>query len=350
MATKRIWAMYTDGGVPKTGLTPTFSAWERDGTVHISAQTMTEHAAPGQYYYDDTNYDDTGEVYRYYADGGATLADFERYKWGSNILQADHDPLHADVLLVKAKTDNLPTDPADASVVAAGQAAIIVEVDANETKIDTMQVDVTAILTDTNEIQGKLPTGDIHGEPAGARAITLHFQESDTTPIPDVMCYIRNAADDTTLWTVGPSDVGGDITVSLDDATYNLRPVKTLVTWTTVPQPMTVTADATVNVEGTVQSPSAASGPNLCVIYGTVRDAGGNVLIGSQVEIYADTPQVVSGVQMGKRIAHTPTNAIGYFELEAEKLAEVRLVIPDAEVDAAKTVPDAANQDIATWT
>jgi len=39
---------------------------------------------------------------------------------------------------IKAKTDNLPADPADES-------NIIAEIDANETKIDTLQTDVTAI-------------------------------------------------------------------------------------------------------------------------------------------------------------------------------------------------------------
>lgn len=89
---------------------------------------------------------------------------------------------------------------------------------------------------------------------------------------------------------------------------------------------------------------------NLCTIYGTVRDAEGEPLIGSEVDAYAyTTPQVVSGIQMGKRIAHTPTNAVGYFELDLERGASVRFSIPDAGRDETLTVPDAASQDIATW-
>lgn len=38
---------------------------------------------------------------------------------------------------------------------------IVTEVNANEVKIDSVQSDTTDILTDTNEIQGKLPTNDI---------------------------------------------------------------------------------------------------------------------------------------------------------------------------------------------
>jgi len=53
---------------------------------------------------------------------------------------------------IKAKTDNLPADPASET-----------NVDANETKIDLLQVDSTAILADTSEMQDKLPTNNIMG-------------------------------------------------------------------------------------------------------------------------------------------------------------------------------------------
>lgn len=248
-----------------------------------------------------------------------------------------HIPLDLSALL-KTGVGAMDTDVLDA---AALKADAVTEI---QSGLARTGADSDTLETLSDQLDG------VHREPTGARAITLHFQEADTTPIPDAMCYIRNAADDTTLWTVGPSDSGGDIAVSVNDATYNLRPVKIRVEWSTVPQPMVVTADATVNVEGAVQVPSAASAPNLCVIYGTVRDDGGVVLIGAEVDAYAITPQVVSGVQMAKRIASATTDAVGYFELELEKTAEVRFSIEDAGRDETLTVPNLAKQDIATWT
>jgi len=56
------------------------------------------------------------------------------------------DFLDTEVAAIKAKTDNLPSDPADASVVAGLISAV-------ETKVDTVDSVVDAILADTNELQ-----------------------------------------------------------------------------------------------------------------------------------------------------------------------------------------------------
>lgn len=57
-----------------------------------------------------------------------------------------------DIDSIKSKTDNLPADPASET-----------NVDANEAKIDIIDSNVDDILTDTDEIQGKLPTNYIMG-------------------------------------------------------------------------------------------------------------------------------------------------------------------------------------------
>lgn len=108
-------------------------------------------------------------------------------------------------------------------------------------------------------------------------------------------------------------------------------------------------ASATTVCFGTeyyVYTPSAS----LCMIYGTLLDVAGDPLIGTEVDAYATTPQVVGGAQMGSRIAAATTDALGYFELELERGAEVRFSIEDAGLDETRTVPDAASQDLATWT
>ncbi len=62
-------------------------------------------------------------------------------------ISADISAVKAETALIDAKTTNLPADPASET-----------NVDANETKIDTMQTDVTAILADTAAIDSRLPS------------------------------------------------------------------------------------------------------------------------------------------------------------------------------------------------
>ena len=78
----KLFSFFTDKGVPKTGLSPTISIWEDDGSVIVSAAAMTE-VDGGFYVYDFTTYDDSKD-YVIRADGGAVLQDSERYTAGSN--------------------------------------------------------------------------------------------------------------------------------------------------------------------------------------------------------------------------------------------------------------------------
>ena len=107
-----------------------------------------------------------------------------------------------------------------------------------------------------------------------------------------------------------------------------------------------------VTFEGTdlvaIPPPSA---PDLCVIFGTnLTDAGGNDLVGACVQAFAQTPQVVSGRQLGDPIATTTTDQTGSFTLELIRGSEVRFTVEEAGIDSILTVPDAASQDVATWT
>lgn len=60
------------------------------------------------------------------------------------------DDIYAYVDAIKAKTDNLPTDPADQSdveaAITASETAVIAEIDANETKIDALQTDMDTLV------------------------------------------------------------------------------------------------------------------------------------------------------------------------------------------------------------
>lgn len=72
---------FTTANAPATGLNPTISVWELDGTNVVNAQSMIEIAG-GFYYYNFSTYDHTVEyVIQGYA---STLQPSEQYVIGSN--------------------------------------------------------------------------------------------------------------------------------------------------------------------------------------------------------------------------------------------------------------------------
>lgn len=76
-------ASFTDGGAPKTGLTPTVSVWDMsDGSKDLDGVSMSEIGSSAGYLYDISSLDFSKSFY-YQADGGATLANAERYKDGT---------------------------------------------------------------------------------------------------------------------------------------------------------------------------------------------------------------------------------------------------------------------------
>ena len=80
-----LFAFFTEEGTPKTGLSPTITVWNSDGDVVVNAQSMTEISS-GFYKFDFSTYDNSVE-YVIRADGGAGLADYDRYVFGSNQCQ-----------------------------------------------------------------------------------------------------------------------------------------------------------------------------------------------------------------------------------------------------------------------
>jgi hypothetical protein len=73
----------TDGGVPKSDLTPSLDAYKiSDGTKSLNGVTMSEISSSGAYQYDISSLD-MSIAYSFQVDGGASLANSERYKGGS---------------------------------------------------------------------------------------------------------------------------------------------------------------------------------------------------------------------------------------------------------------------------
>jgi hypothetical protein len=74
--------LFTNNGVPATGLTPAISGYNVSTDGLVFNDTMTE-MPQGAYKYDFAAYDDSVD-YSFIADGGATLADIDRWQSGSN--------------------------------------------------------------------------------------------------------------------------------------------------------------------------------------------------------------------------------------------------------------------------
>lgn len=76
-------APFTDGGVPKSSLTPSLDAYDMsDDSKALDSVTMSEISSSGVYKYNVTSLD-FSKAYNFIADGGASLANAERYKDGS---------------------------------------------------------------------------------------------------------------------------------------------------------------------------------------------------------------------------------------------------------------------------
>lgn len=288
-----------------------------------------------------------GGEHRIYAEDPLVTADLTTIE--SNIRGADSDDLKA----ISDQIDNVSSvsEAADAiwdealsghtGAGSAGEAQNRLDQDLSATESNIRGADSDDLKTLSDQLDNVVV-------PTGARQVIIHVKDGGAAPVPSVEVSVYDASN-TSFLTRGNTDTDGDFPVALDDATYQLRMVKDLYGFT-VPEPMIVTADATHNFTATAFTAPTPSSADLCVIYGFVKDAAGVAVAGACVEAYASIPQIVGGTQAGKRIANTSTNAEGYFKLELTKLAEVYFKIEDTGLDVVRTVPNAASQDVATWT
>lgn len=182
----------------------------------------------------------------------------------------------------------------------------------------------------------------------GSQQITIQIRDTLAAPIQGAVVDLFDGTN-TFFLTRFTTPLSGNVTLALDPGTYSIRIYKTGFVFT-VPETLVVTVDATVTYTGTsLVSIIAPSAPNLCVIYGTVRNAAGNPIPNAQVTAYADTPQVVQGTQQHILVACTVTDGLGAFQLELERGALVNFAIEDTGLDVLRTVPNLPSQDVATW-
>jgi len=184
---------------------------------------------------------------------------------------------------------------------------------------------------------------------SGSKQITLQIRGPLAVPLQGAQIDLYDATNTFFLGRVF-TPVSGNVNVALDPGTYSVRLFKSGYSFT-VPEVLVVTVDASVTYVGAstvvIVPPSA---PNLCAIYGTIRDAAGISIANAHVKAYSVTPQTVGTVQEGDVVACTVTDANGFFRLELERKVEVSFTIETTGLDVIRTVPDLPSQDVATWT
>jgi len=200
----------------------------------------------------------------------------------------------------------------------------------------------------TGEALAQLAAGQV-----GARQIDITVEDGGSNPIQGATVDVFDITNTVHLFRTY-TDTLGQVSVALDDGTYNVRLFASGYAFT-VPEVLTVTADAAVTYAGTALGTIIPpTNPDHCIIYGAVDNAAGTPIPGACVEAFADTPQVVAGFQKSERVASTLTDVDGNFQLELVQLTEVRFVItdPDGEtvLEILRTVPAQPTQDLASWT
>ncbi len=183
----------------------------------------------------------------------------------------------------------------------------------------------------------------------GARQVTIHVEDTSAVDLSGVQVDIFDSTNTTLLLRVF-TDIAGDVTVAIDDGAYAVRLFKSLHTFT-VPETLTVTMNQTTTFVGTPVTIPIPSAPNLCVIFGTLVNAGGEDLVGANVRAFAvvDPTQAVGGLQLADPIAETTTDQDGFFQLELIRLSLVLFIIEEAGIEFIRTVPDLTSQDLTTW-
>jgi hypothetical protein len=150
----------TDHATGKTGLTLTMNLSKAGGAYSVVTPTVTERTFGGYQIAFDTNHTDTlGDLVLRV---NSTGADTQEFKWQVrdyitgesdasiiSSLSAIAGYLDTEVAAIKAKTDNLPSDPADASVITA----------ATDTIIGYIDTEVAAIKAKTDLIPTEVETG-----------------------------------------------------------------------------------------------------------------------------------------------------------------------------------------------
>lgn len=181
----------------------------------------------------------------------------------------------------------------------------------------------------------------------GSEMVTLTAQTSGLVAVPDVSVGIYDSAN-TALISTHVTDSNGQVVTALNDGTYKVRLRKAGYTFT-VPETLTVSGATSDSFTATAWAPSVPSAVDLCVVFGTLVDAGGDPLTGAIIEARVAVPDAVGGYRLANPKETATTDGDGYFELELVRGAHISLICTPAGIRGTFLVPASASQDFATW-
>jgi hypothetical protein len=183
----------------------------------------------------------------------------------------------------------------------------------------------------------------------GASMVEITIEDQANVPIQGAFVDVFDATN-TNFIMRGVTDINGLTTIAIQDGSYNVRVFKSGYAFT-VPETLVVSGDGAITYNGTNQLSIIPPGsPDLCAIFGTIVNAAGVPIPGACVQAYAVTPQAVGGNQDSGAVAGTVTDSNGFFQIDLVRNTVVRFFIEEADIDVQRTVPDAVQQDITTWT
>ena len=158
MATYKVF--FTNAGVPATGLSPTIPVLKRVDTQDDITPPLVYEIGGGWYTFEH----EPAQAQVGYVDGTATLADADRYipidlNLEDVYLDAPVAVLDTVADAIKAKTDNLPSDPADESLIIAATDALASAISTVSGKVDTVDGIVDTIAVDVAGLDGAAMRG-----------------------------------------------------------------------------------------------------------------------------------------------------------------------------------------------
>jgi len=241
--------------------------------------------------------------------------------------------LEASVQAVKARTDNLPIDPADQSQV---EAVIVAAVAA----IQGVDGDTLESLSD--QMDGLVPGG------TGASAVVITIREADLTPIADVSVRILNEGE-TLLVAYGSTDVNGQIQINLDDGVYTVRLRKTGCAFT-VPEDLTVSGVTAVAYTGEQSVIGEPEDSDACRVYDYAFAQDGKTPLSSVSAIarivsvpYDRDEKLHAGVETAA--VYDPETGLLYWDIV--RGATVKFVVAELRYNRQHVVPDQATARLA---
>lgn len=253
-------------------------------------------------------------------------------------------PDNAGIAAIKAKTDNLPSDPADESVL---EAAIATRAAPGD-EMGLLDDAITLAKVDTGVV---VATGSL-----GQWTITVTVRNASTlVAIPAALVTVKDAADAVTSdqrLTDASGQCAGVYAFSLNNGTYVVHITATGYQAST----------QTLIVSGANQTPiydltpiaiGTPSSASLCRLYGYVYENDGTALEGATVTFKLNgAPQALGedpGVILASEQGETTTDVNGYWYLDLVQGKNYTIAISAASVSAKITVPSASTKDFSEY-